>query len=189
MLDPLETYKIAIEIGKMYLTLLQFFVAICSLFGGWIVINGLPRGILTRFLLSITFFIPTVSIVFGMATLSKRADSAIYLARKTAEAQGVVLSGESVAMFRISPESPYPGYEILGMIFVSMGICALILFSKVNQVKPKANETAISEKLFEAAVACQRKNFDREVALESFANFLDGMKKVDFERAQRDRID
>lgn len=77
-----DAFDIALGIGEIYMGNLKFFIAICTLFGGWVVTTGITAEGFDKLLLLLSFLGPTCAMLAGQLGLAKRADAAMELSQR-----------------------------------------------------------------------------------------------------------
>jgi len=124
-----EAYDIALKISDLCTKALQFFIAICSLFGGWVVVKGLPCDLWIRLFVSLSFVFSTVTIMLTLLLFIRRADAAIALSRQ------LYLEGEREIDPKVQPlfaknDSLFGRYGgAVGMGVVILSITVLIFLA------------------------------------------------------------
>lgn len=129
-----EAYDIALKIAEVYSKNLQFFVAICTLFGGWIVVNGLSDSSAERALLFFAFVGPTVALLIGQVQLVRRADAAIKLSRRLLVGElDSDVPAEVKPLFNAGENASFKQVTQLGMGIVIVAVALLIVFAEPVQ--------------------------------------------------------
>ncbi|MEQ3710529.1 MAG: hypothetical protein ABNH38_12155 [Tateyamaria sp.] len=126
-MDSAAAYDIALKIAGLYFTVLQFFIAICTLFGGWIIAGGLPNGTFEKWALVVVFVASTGTLLFGQLQLLKRSNAAISLSKRLLEEEGTAIAPDTAKLFSEEGEKTHWLGTILGMGGVIIAIVALIL--------------------------------------------------------------
>ncbi|MEO9576648.1 MAG: hypothetical protein ABJ360_02100 [Roseobacter sp.] len=127
-MDSAAAYDIALKIAGLCFKVLQFFIAICTLFGGWIVVSGLPPDPSTRWVLVIAFVASTGTLLLGQLQLLKRSNAAVALSKKLLEAEGTTLDPNTAKLFSGKGEKPHWVTTVLGMGGTIVAIVILILY-------------------------------------------------------------
>ena len=125
-MDSKDAYGIALKIADLYFKVLQFFIAICTLFGGWIVVKGLPDGTLERMLLAVIFLASTGTLLKGQLTLLKRADAAINLSEQRLEKSMGDVPPQVKPLFAVDATARGRLGTVIGMGGVILAILVLI---------------------------------------------------------------
>ena len=131
-MDSAAAYDIALKIAGLYFKVLQFFIAICSLFGGWIVVSGLPDEPFDRWILVVAFVASTGTLLLGQLQLLKRSNAAVALSKKLLEQEGTVLDPSTTKLFSGSGEKPHWLTTVLGMGGTIIAIVLLILYGPIS---------------------------------------------------------
>lgn len=84
-----DAYDNALNIGDKAMRQLQFFVAICIAFGGWIFVGETIVGYdvlgLRRFLIAAVFSVPTLGLLVGTTQALKRLNAALDVSKNLFE--------------------------------------------------------------------------------------------------------
>lgn len=131
-MDSKDAYEIALKIADIYLKALQFFIAICALFGGWIVVDGLPQGYLNRGFLCVIFLASTGTLLFGKLSLLRRAGAAIELSRLRLETQNEPIDSAVAPLFSAKAMNSTRNGTVVGMCGVILSVILLIITADVT---------------------------------------------------------
>ena len=125
-MDSKEWYDVALELAKISATATQFFIAICTAFGGWIIAGGTVRAWPVfdrrRFYLMAIFASSSVAILLAQFKVMARIDAALAMSKS---AIGEIPPN---ALPLFAPTSPW--ITIVGMGGVITFLCVLILTMK-----------------------------------------------------------
>ena len=137
-MESKDAYDIALRISDLYIKSLQFFIAICTLFGGWILVKGLPDELWARGLVALIFGGSTFAILLGQLGLLSRIDAALSLSKTLSNA------GSDP---KIAPLFALQGRKArietaLGMGVVIVATVALIFMTDVSK-ESSASETQV----------------------------------------------
>jgi len=76
-----DAYGFAIELANLMSKNIQFFIAVCTAFGGWIIagktIKQMPRFNRDRIILAVCFCFPTLAMAYSQAALGARINGAL----------------------------------------------------------------------------------------------------------------
>lgn len=154
-----EAYAVALKIADLYLKALQFFIAICTLFGGWIVVNGLPPEENVRALLAVIFLTSSGTLLLGQLHLLKRSSAALALSAQCFEKEHGDIEPAVAPLFATGATKFDRFGTLIGMGGVIVAIVCLIFLAKIDDESKKATETqeiaAISTPVFAVCVPSQ----------------------------------
>lgn len=98
-----DAYNIAISLADLQAQTIQFFIALCTVFTGWVIagksIRNMPRLSHDRMILTIGFCIPAISTTYAQSLLSDRINAALQTARSLAEMEPKVSPHIDTALF------------------------------------------------------------------------------------------
>ncbi|MET1415588.1 hypothetical protein ABVF61_25175 [Roseibium sp. HPY-6] len=128
-MESSQAYDIALKISDLCAKALQFFIAICSLFGGWVVVKGLPSDIQIRTFIALSFVFSTGAIMGTLLLFIRRADAAIALSRQLyLEGSGEI--GPLVMPLFAKNDTLFSRYgAVVGMGVVILSIAILIFLA------------------------------------------------------------
>ena len=125
-MESKDAFDVALKIGGIYSKNLLFFIAICTLYGGWIVVNGIPDSVNRHFLLA-AFLGPSLALWIGQVILVKRINAALVLARDLFESEeGRKISDGASPLFM----SGFTWVTHLGAGIVVVAVSLLVLLSE-----------------------------------------------------------
>lgn len=87
-----DAYNIALKLGELASKSVQFFIAICALFGGWALVGGtitcLDKYGFSRIMIAVAFLVPTSGIVYSVVSALRRSNAALILSKELIEKEG-----------------------------------------------------------------------------------------------------
>ncbi|WP_138465471.1 hypothetical protein [Poseidonocella sp. HB161398] len=105
-----DAFDIACAVSAIYVKVLQFFIAICTLFGGWIIagetVRALPVAGWERLGLIAIFLASAGSLALGLVQLARRSNAALEIGLALSQADGTGPEAARRALFRGQPVWP-----------------------------------------------------------------------------------
>jgi len=137
-----DAYGIAIDLADQMSKIIQFFIAICTAFGGWILagktIRQMPQVGRERFLVAVCFAIPTIGMVVAQIALSKRINGALEIASHRIKNDDEVSQYSNSAMF----EPFHHWINTVPMLGVIGAVILLIRFVETTSEPSDSSESS-----------------------------------------------
>lgn len=128
-MESFQAYEIALKISDLCAKALQFFIAICSLFGGWVVVKGLPCDTSIRIFIALSFVFSTGAIMGTLLVFIRRAYAAIALSKQLYHEDSSALDPSVVPLFAKN-DTLFSRYgAVVGMGVVILSITILIFLA------------------------------------------------------------